>query len=143
MLIRTMPLLAVALGCQAPRVDISRAVEAHGPTIVPIRATHDIVPCAASDSTVHNQPLDLRALWGLTLANNPSLVEAAADVEAARGRRAQAGMYPNPRFVYVQDVIGSRVARQGNFALQLNQEIVTAGKRRLDQAVAQRETSVV
>jgi cobalt-zinc-cadmium efflux system outer membrane protein len=88
-----------------------------------------------------NEALDLRGLWSLTLANNPALREAAADVEVARGRFAQAGLYPNPRLVYNQDTIGSRIARQGNITLQMNQEIVTAGKRRLDQAIAQKETT--
>jgi cobalt-zinc-cadmium efflux system outer membrane protein len=72
--------------------------------------------------------------------SNPALREAAADVEAARGRLIQAGLYPNPRFTYEESTIGSRLARQGNFNYLINQEIVTACKRRLDQAVAERET---
>src|SRR5439155_2824160 len=80
-------------------------------------------------------------LWNLALANNPTLREAAATVEEARGRQIQAGKYPNPRILYDQNTIGSRLSPQGNFTLQVNQEIVTAGKRRLDRAVAERETS--
>jgi cobalt-zinc-cadmium efflux system outer membrane protein len=85
-------------------------------------------------------PLDLPALWGLALAHNPALREAAADVEAARGRLTQAGLYPNPRLLYDQDTMGARIAPQGNLVVQLNQEVVTAGKRRLDRAVAARDT---
>jgi cobalt-zinc-cadmium efflux system outer membrane protein len=84
--------------------------------------------------------LDLPTLWGLALTHNPALREAAGDLEAARGRWEQAGLYPNPRVIYTQDTIGARISPQGNFTIQVNQEIVTAGKRRLDQAVAQRET---
>jgi cobalt-zinc-cadmium efflux system outer membrane protein len=89
-----------------------------------------------------DRPLDLPALWELAQAYNPSLREAAADVEAARGRRVQAGLYPNPRVLYDQDTIGSRIARQGNFTVQMTQEVVTAGKRRLDMGVASVETDV-
>src|SRR5262249_46004668 len=46
---------------------------------------------------------------------------------------------PNPRLLYDQDTIGSRLAPQGNIAVQLTQEVVTAGKRRLDVAVARRQ----
>ena len=60
---------------------------------------------------------DLTNLWRLTLENNPLLREAQADVDAARGRRLQAGKYPNPHFVYQQDTIGSRIAQSGNQSL--------------------------
>jgi cobalt-zinc-cadmium efflux system outer membrane protein len=123
-------------------VDIPRALEAEVATLAPVRTVTESAPCvAAAALSADYESLDLRGLWNLTLANNPALTEAAADVEAARGRLVQAGLYPNPRFVYTQETIGSRIARQGNFGLLLNQEIVTAGKRRLDQAVARRETS--
>jgi cobalt-zinc-cadmium efflux system outer membrane protein len=140
---KALPLLVLAVGCQASRVDVPWEVETQVAAIAPVRTAADMVPCAATAALApQGGPLDLPALWALALANNPSLREAAADVEAARGRLVQAGLYPNPRLIYNQDTIGSRIARQGNITLQMNQEIVTAGKRRLDQAVARRETAV-
>ena len=82
-------------------------------------------------------------MWKLTLENNPALREAQADVDAARGQTVQAGLYPNPRFIYQQDTIGSRIAVGGNQSLAIAQELVTAGKRRLDQAIAERRTESV
>lgn len=82
--------------------------------------------------------LDLPALWSLAVEHNPELREAAAGIEAARGELAQAGVCPNPRFDYGQDVIGARVAPQGNIRLAVHQEIVTAGKRGLDREIAAR-----
>jgi cobalt-zinc-cadmium efflux system outer membrane protein len=82
----------------------------------------------------------LAALWQLALANNPSLRGAEADVEAARGAQFQAGRYPNPHFLFNEDTIGSRIAPPGNMSLQITQEIVTGGKRRLDMGIAARET---
>src|SRR5271167_4079676 len=84
----------------------------------------------AADEPDTQQELDL--LWQLTLQSNPLLREAQADVDAARGEALQAGKYPNPRFLYMQDTIGSRIAVQGNQSLMIAQEFVTAGKRRLD-----------
>ncbi len=81
-------------------------------------------------------PLDFPAVWGLTLANNPSLREAEAEVEAARGRLTQAGIYPNPRFTYHESVLGTRQDPAGDLTLEASQEIVTGGKRRLDIAIA-------
>ncbi|HKB41628.1 MAG TPA: TolC family protein, partial [Gemmataceae bacterium] len=142
MLRRCLPLLALTLGCQAIPVSGPGVVEERVATATPVWAPREAIPCAAAtpDATPAG-PLDLPALWALALANNPTLREAAADVEAARGRWIQAGKYPNPHFLYDQDTIGSRIARQGNIVIQVNQEIVTAGKRHLDQAVARQETT--
>jgi cobalt-zinc-cadmium efflux system outer membrane protein len=142
MIRRLAPLLAFALGCQAHRADVPGAVESHVVVgLAPRGTTLEVVSCqAVSPAPIAVARLDLPTLWGLALAHNPALREASADLEAARGRWEQAGLYPNPRVIYNQDTIGSRLSPQGNFTIQVNQEIVTAGKRRLDQAVAQQET---
>ncbi len=85
-----------------------------------------------------DKPIDLAVLWDLTLTNNPRLRESSADVEAARGRLIQAGLYPNPRLVYRGDEVGLRDAPKGNQSVELLQEIVTAKKLQLDQAAAGR-----
>jgi outer membrane protein, heavy metal efflux system len=66
---------------------------------------------------------------------NPTLVQAAARVQAARGQLLQAGLYPNPVIGYQGTEIGNegRAGQQGGF---IGQEIVTAGKLQLSQAVA-------
>src|SRR5205823_3639516 len=71
-----------------------------------------------------------------------NLREAAADIEAARGRLIQARTYPNPRIAYAHEELGTSVAPKGTLTLQVTQEVVTAGKRRLDQSIATRETDV-
>jgi cobalt-zinc-cadmium efflux system outer membrane protein len=82
------------------------------------------------------QPMTLAALEELALANNPTVGQAAAVVEAARGRLIQAGLYPNPVVGYNGGEIGNNGAagQQGGFVMQ---EFVTAGKLQLDQAVAE------
>ena len=69
---------------------------------------------------------------------NPTLAQAAARVEAARGRCVQVGLYPNPVAGYIGAEIGNegRAGQQGGF---VSQEIVTAGKLRLNRSVAAQE----
>ncbi len=129
------------LSCGAP-LDVENQVKA----VAPAKAVPENPPCVPDPAAAPPPPLtpcgppDLPTLWDLALVSNPSLREAAADVEAARGRLIQAGKYPNPRFLYDQDTIGSKIAREGNMLFQVNQEVVTAGKLRLDQSVARKET---
>jgi cobalt-zinc-cadmium efflux system outer membrane protein len=86
--------------------------------------------------------VDLASLCRLALANNPELREAAAEVEEARGRRTQAAKIPNPSITYNEYSLGSRDSPFGSISLEMNQEIPTAGKRRLDMAVASQGTRI-
>ncbi|MSR60144.1 MAG: TolC family protein [Planctomycetaceae bacterium] len=93
--------------------------------------TSDLPPLAVSD----------RPEWTLTdleqvaLNNNPKIAQAAADIEAATGSAAQAGVYPNPVVGYEADTVGSAGTRnyQGMF---FTQDIITAGKLDLARAIA-------
>jgi cobalt-zinc-cadmium efflux system outer membrane protein len=69
----------------------------------------------------------------MALAHNPTLAQAAAQVEAARGRAVQAGLSPNPTVGYEGDELGNNgtAGQQGVFIDQL---IVTGGKLRLNRA---------
>ncbi len=95
----------------------------------------DVVPATPG-------PPDLPTLWNLALAHNPLLHEAEADIEAARGRWIQAGKYPNPRFAYQESLLGTAQNPAGDLTLEVTQEILTGGKRRLDLAIARRGTDL-
>ncbi|HJZ93228.1 MAG TPA: TolC family protein [Gemmataceae bacterium] len=136
------PALVLVVGCRTDRADLVWGVADPVHSFAAVRApSGEVAPTGRTTFASGPDRLELDTLWELVLANNPALREAEADVEVARGRLVQAGLYPNPRVLYEQSVIGSRAARQGNGLLQVNQEIVTGGKRELDQAVAERETS--
>ena len=49
------------------------------------------------------KPYTLEDFQRLAAANNPALLQAASDVEAARGILIQAKTYPNPNLGYLQD----------------------------------------
>jgi cobalt-zinc-cadmium efflux system outer membrane protein len=70
----------------------------------------------------------------MALHGNPTLAQAAATVDASRGKAQQAGLYPNPTVGYTGDQIGAAGTAgelQGGF---VQQTIVTAGKLRLSRA---------
>ena len=76
-------------------------------------------------------PLTLDTLETLARENNPTFVQAQAQIEGERAKALQAGLYPNPRIGYMGEQIGVEGTAgefQGGF---IQQEIVTAGKLRL------------
>jgi cobalt-zinc-cadmium efflux system outer membrane protein len=75
----------------------------------------------------HGGSLGVEVLLQMALQNNPTLSQAAAQVEAARGRAIQAGLCPNPVLGYEGDEVGAggNAGQQGIFIEQL---IVTGGK---------------
>ncbi|MBI2806263.1 MAG: TolC family protein [Planctomycetes bacterium] len=85
----------------------------------------------------------LANLIDIALERNPELKAAGFEIEAARGRAVQAGLYPNPVITIVGDELGDRTGPKGVNTLPLvTQEIVTAGKLRLARSVAERETDL-
>ncbi len=87
-------------------------------------------PFACSD-----EALTLGDLEQIAFQNNPTLRAAAARMEVARGREVQAGLYPNPVIGYHGTEIGN-VGTAGQQGAFISQRFITAGKLRLDQAIA-------
>jgi cobalt-zinc-cadmium efflux system outer membrane protein len=77
----------------------------------------------------------------MALQGNPTLSQAAAQVEAARGRAVQAGLYPNPTVGYEADRIGAAGSAGEMQGVFIDQTIVTAGKLRLSRAKYAHEVS--
>ncbi len=86
----------------------------------------------------HPPAISLEELQAIALANNPTLVQAAAQVSAARGRWLQAGLYPNPSVGYLADEIGM-AGTAGMQGLAISQQIVRGNKLGLDRAAASQE----
>jgi outer membrane protein, heavy metal efflux system len=81
------------------------------------------------------KPLTLSDLQRLATSYNPSIKQASAAYQAARGAALQAGAYPNPMFGYEGDTIGD-AATAGFQGLFIDQLIKTGGKLKLQQAAA-------
>lgn len=56
----------------------------------------ELPPIPEAASSPSGAPLSLEELQKIGLTNSPTLRQAIADVEAARGQAVQAGLYPNP-----------------------------------------------
>ncbi len=85
-----------------------------------------------------NRARSFADLEAIAMANNPTLVEAAYQVRALQGKRLQVGLYPNPVMAYVGEEIGDE-GLAGQQGAIWGQEIVTAGKLRLNRAVVSKE----
>lgn len=124
-------------GADAPPLDLpppdseqrASSIEALFPGL-PVLSTDFRIEGAADQ-----RELSLANLEQLAIENNPTIVQAAADIEAAAGAAIQAGAYPNPVVGYEADTVGSAGTRnyQGMF---LEQEIMTAGKLDLARSIA-------
>jgi cobalt-zinc-cadmium efflux system outer membrane protein len=87
-------------------------------------------------------PLTLAELERMALERNPTLAQAAADVDAARGRARQAGVLPNPTMGYIaEEVSGGPVIRGGEHGFFIEQTIPLGGKLKLSREMFDRATA--
>jgi len=103
-----------------------------------IEALFDELPKPSEESIPYEdegREITLSQLQDIALANNPTLQQAVARVEAARGKMIQVGLYPNPTFGYEGDTIGTADTSGYNGGF-LTQQFVTAGKLQLAQTSA-------
>lgn len=77
--------------------------------------------------------ITLEELIMLAESNSPTLRQAAAAVESARGHAVQVGLYPNPSLIGGANQI---VGNQSQYYAALSQEIVTKHKLQLNRAAA-------
>jgi cobalt-zinc-cadmium efflux system outer membrane protein len=86
------------------------------------------------------QALSLADLEQMALAQNPTLVQASAQVSISRGQALQAGLRPNPTIGYVADQIGIAGTAGELQGMFIEQEIVTGHKLQLSRAKFMQET---
>jgi len=85
-------------------------------------------------------PVAVDDMVRIAVGRNPRLAKATFAIDSAQGKFIQAGLYPNPQLAATADELGDRQGPNGIItAPQITQEIVTARKLSLSQAVAARE----
>ncbi|MCE9556379.1 MAG: TolC family protein [Planctomycetes bacterium] len=111
-----------------------------GPAIPGLRRLPAVETAAAPPFEVPapKPSVSLVELEQMALAHHPAVQEAAAAVEAARGRAVQAGLRQNPSIGYEGTDIGEE-GTAGKHAGIVQQQILTGGKRTLAQQAAERE----
>ncbi len=96
------------------------------------------VPESPGDEHSDSQVLTLAELEQLAVSQNPAVAEAAARVQALRGKYLQVGLPPNPTAGYVGSEIGNngRAGQEGGF---VGQRFITGNKLGLNRAVTAQE----
>jgi outer membrane protein, heavy metal efflux system len=89
---------------------------------------------AASEATVETPAINLETLEEMACANNPTLIQAKAQVQGTLGMAIEAGLWPNPVFRYIQEQIGVENTPGEFVGGAVQQEIPTAHKRQLSRA---------
>ncbi|GAB5402395.1 MAG: TolC family protein [Aureliella sp.] len=133
-----MTLLLVAVSTTLPGQEPLRSSEAG---TVAIAAPLD-GPLKAQPVSKHEAPsiqaMELADFESLAFQSNPTLAAATARMNVARGKKLQAGLYPNPVVGYHGVEMGLRgtSGQQGGF---ISQQFITGQKRQLDRAIAGKE----
>ncbi len=94
---------------------------------LPTPKSHESIPSGAPQPGGTVDSLTLEELEGIALQNNPTLVQASAQVQAAQGQWLQAGLRPNPIIGYQASEVGNegQSGQQGAF---ITQELVRRNK---------------
>ncbi|MGA2797262.1 MAG: TolC family protein [Thermoguttaceae bacterium] len=140
-LVGLLPAMSMAQYAKPPDIISGRSEVAFVPkgdvAGLPLAGQAELVPAPAPEPG--SLPgMTICQLEEMATSCNPTLVQAAARVQAARGQYVQVGLYPNPVVGYQGTEINDegQAGQQGGF---IGQEIVTAGKLRLNRCVASQE----
>ena len=87
-------------GCAAPGLKVIQP----SVTVSPAMPALEVV--AAPHVAFDSEELSLDEIQDMALANNPTIVQAQAQISAAQGAALQAGLPPNPNIGYVAEQIG-------------------------------------
>lgn len=115
-------ILAAGLGFMASSISVAQE-----PVAVPT------LPADSAERGASPSTWTLEELQEMALQNNPTMRQATASVDMARGTHRQVGLYPNPQLGYLRtdgDISGKSRSAGAFFG----QEIVTAGKLKKAQA---------
>jgi cobalt-zinc-cadmium efflux system outer membrane protein len=126
-------------GSEAPRIELptdreaaARAIDRLFPELPPLPTEPKV------QEGPGGKPYTLEDFQRLAAANNPTIAQAASDVEAAKGNVIQAKTYPNPRLVYLQQPtnVNNTAGATGG---AIDQPIIMGGKLKLGSAAAQKD----
>jgi len=107
--------------------------------IAPLAIAALVCPAALAQTSPES-PLTLAELERMALEQNPTLVEAAAEIEAARGRAKQAGLLPKTVAGYAAEEIPFRKnLRRGKQGFFVEQTIPLGGKLAASRALFEQE----
>ena len=81
------------------------------------------VPLGAQGPAAERKTITLEELQQMALQNNPTFAQAAANIQAAEGRKKQSGLYPNPTVGYQGEQIRGGSFHGGEQGFFVQQDI--------------------
>jgi cobalt-zinc-cadmium efflux system outer membrane protein len=97
------------------------------------------LPGRAQTPASEQKMMTLEELQRMASQNNPTFAQAAANIQAAEGRKKQSGLYPNPTVGYQGEEIRGGSFRGGEQGLFVQQDIVMGGKLGLNRKIFDQE----
>ncbi len=97
------------------------------------------LPVRAQTSPSEQKTITLEELQQMALQSNPTFAQAAANVQAAEGRKKQSGLYPNPTVGYQGEQIRGGSFHGGEEGFFVQQDIVLGGKLGLNRKIFDQE----
>ena len=125
-----------------PAPALAQPIPTTQPSLPPQPLPEGLPPRGPGEELPRLSPdgLTLNDLEYMALGSNPSLARAQAAVAAARGYWVQVGLPNNPLVGYLGAQLGSGGLAEQHAAM-FEQEFITGGKRRLNRAEAEHESS--
>src|SRR6266446_4868869 len=97
------------------------------------------LPGRAQTPASGQKTITLEELQQMALQNNPTFAQSAANIQAAEGRKKQAGLYPNPTVGYQGEQIRGGSFHGGEQGFFIQQDIVLGGKLGLNRKIFDQE----
>src|SRR6266403_2351084 len=97
------------------------------------------LPGRAQTPASEQKTITLEELQQMALQNNPTFRQAAANIQAAEGRKKQSGLYPNPTVGYQGEQIRGGSFHGGEQGFFIQQDIVLGGKLGLNRQIFDQE----
>src|ERR1700680_4626107 len=97
------------------------------------------LPGRAQTPPSEQKTITLEELQQMALQNNPTFKQAAANIQAAEGRKKQSGLYPNPTLGYQGEQIRGGSFHGGEQGFFIQQDIVLGGKLGLNRKIFDQE----
>src|SRR6266481_8040010 len=97
------------------------------------------LPARAQTPASEQKTITLEELQQMALQNNPTFAQSAANIQAAEGRKKQAGLYPNPTVGYQGEQIRGGSFHGGEQGFFIQQDIVLGGKLGLNRKIFDQE----
>src|SRR5260370_27440600 len=86
------------------------------------------LPGRAQTPASEQKTITLEELQQMALENNPTFAQSASNIQAAEGRKKQAGLYPNPTVGYQGEQIRGGVVYRGEERVFLSPGNLLGGK---------------